>query len=909
MATLPPLAVSLIITAVATGAQVGLTYLMREKGNQSPIDQGKQDDLRITGSEYGSIIPRVWGRTRMGSNIIWSSGIRHTVIDYPSQGGKGTPAGPSTRTHVYDADFGVQICRGPIYKIERIWADSDVLGEQPNYIATFEAESATKPSLTAPATNVAENYNDTTASIGQAVRKMGKQATNQYGVIEFDVANSPTQLKFDPAKAADALSRVDIYYKTPSTSSVTMRVFIDYDNAAPYVDSDVTFSGTNGVWEVISFTAIQTKVGDIDGQHFSLVRLGATTDTAAGPDIDRIVVTKIWKEDAEDKIPLPAVTGFIDPLIDYPDNLDPAAYFNFVPQRDNTGLTTVSPLNADTIKIYEGTTNQVKDAKLIDYLDTRFGTGNGTTYAPAHRETAMAVFNAYNLRSGRIPNLTFEVVTNEADMSYVLEDLFTDCGLAATDYDLTGADAYDFVGIVDNQKQSRKAFIESLGNYFGFRLAEINGKIRVVDNNTFASAGTISADILRARGEGDEPAAFDAEVLVSPTNELPQMLRFNVMNPDLDYHNETVQAFVHADLYSADTQDFNFPVVDRPEDARKRAEYFLLKAYAESKSITFDAMPEMLKYSIGDVVTVPINGVNQKIRIEKMTGGLPIGVIKVEGFLIEEYEAGDIATAVVASELSSAKQAQLLAVSFPRNSKAIPILSLPIRQSEKVRLGCYIALTPTGIGASQNIALYMEQAADNYIIKDICDVPSTCGVTDGTLGSHGNVNTVDTTNTLDILFYNDVSLETVTAGDITRYPELNLIRVGAEWLQFRTAVKQSLASDSPYRSKWRISNLTRGRFETSAAMSGHGASEDAVLFTNNLRWYDFRPEDVGETVKVKTTTGGQALEDVKTTSFTFNPPSRYTVTNDLVDRTYDANSTSINELSDVIATIIDDLKL
>jgi hypothetical protein len=34
----------------------------------------------------------------------------------------------------------------------------------------------------------------------------------------------------------------------------------------------------------------------------------------------------------------------------------------------------------------------------------------------------------------------------------------------------------------------------------------------------------------------------------------------------------------------------------------------------------------------------------------------------------------------------------------------------------------------------------------------------------------------------------------------------------------------------------------------------------------------------------------------------------YTVTNGLTDRTYDANSTTVNELADVLATLINDLK-
>lgn len=906
MAALPPLAVSLIVTGALSAAQVGLAYLMREKGNQNPVDSGKMDDLRITGSEYGSIIPRVWGRARIGANIIWSSGIKHSVIAYPSAGGKGVPQAPATRTHVYETDFGVQICRGPLDGIDRIWADAEVIGELPDYIATFEAEDATKIALTGGNTNSALDYADGTASKGEAVTRMGKYAATQYGVLEFNTSTSPTAIQVDPTRDKTALTKVDIVYKC--SGNKTMRVYIDTPSDAPDVDSDILFPDSGGKWTTYSFTVIDDPVGEINGEHVSLVRLGAITDTAAGPDIDRITVGKTWMpSNTTEQIPNP-ITGFVDPLIEYPDSLDPASFYNAVPVADATGRLSAQGLPFEKLELYLGTTNQVKDQRFIDYLDTRYGVGQGTNYAPAFRETAVAVFYTYNLRQGRIPNLTFEVYNAEANMSYVLEDLFLDCGLTASDYDLTGASSYTFVGVVDSSKQSRKAFIENLGRYFGFRLAEFGGKIRIVDNDTFTSVATISADLLRARPEGTEPKPYDAELLVSPVSELPQLVRFNVMNPDLEYHNETVQAFVSADVYSADTEDLNFPIVERPEPARKRAEYFLLKAYAESKAISFEAMPEMLRYSIGDVITVPINGTNLKVRIEKITAALPLGVVKVDGFILEEYEAGDIETVKFASDLPSFAAEQVPTMTFPRNSKAIPIMSLPIRQIERGRLGCYIAVTPTGFGESQNIALYNEQGADNYVLREIYDSPSTCGVTDGTLATHSDPS-VEDSDYIDVFFYNNISLESVLLTDIQRFAELNLIRIGDEWIQFRTATKENLPVESQYRSKWRLQNLTRGRFNTSDKMSSHGASEDVTLFTNNLKWFDFRPEDVGESINIKTTSGGQAIEDVRTTTFTLNPVSLYSVTNDDTDREFDANSTTIHELANVVATVIDDLNL
>src|SRR6185369_2787692 len=35
------------------------------------MSQGKLDDLRLTGAGYGTSIPQVWGKHRVGGNVMW----------------------------------------------------------------------------------------------------------------------------------------------------------------------------------------------------------------------------------------------------------------------------------------------------------------------------------------------------------------------------------------------------------------------------------------------------------------------------------------------------------------------------------------------------------------------------------------------------------------------------------------------------------------------------------------------------------------------------------------------------------------------------------------------------------------------------------------------------------------------
>lgn len=76
---------------------------------------GKLEDLHVTGSGYGAMIPMVWGRARLGGNIIWATDLNDRI-----EGGK------NNRYHAYYANIAVAICRGPV-QVRRIWAEDLVI--------------------------------------------------------------------------------------------------------------------------------------------------------------------------------------------------------------------------------------------------------------------------------------------------------------------------------------------------------------------------------------------------------------------------------------------------------------------------------------------------------------------------------------------------------------------------------------------------------------------------------------------------------------------------------------------------------------------------------------------------------------------------------------------------------------
>ena len=87
-------------------------------------------DLMVQVSTYGSIIPVVYGQTRIGGNVIWALPLQEhsTTTSVSGGGGKGGGGSSSTETtYTYSATLAVAICEGPVTKIERIWADSELV--------------------------------------------------------------------------------------------------------------------------------------------------------------------------------------------------------------------------------------------------------------------------------------------------------------------------------------------------------------------------------------------------------------------------------------------------------------------------------------------------------------------------------------------------------------------------------------------------------------------------------------------------------------------------------------------------------------------------------------------------------------------------------------------------------------
>ncbi|HDR27281.1 baseplate megatron protein TIM-barrel domain-containing protein, partial [Rhodovulum sp.] len=123
------------LSGTVIGGMIGSTigsavdsWLVSSLAPAQRIEGTRLDSLRITSSTEGAVIPRVFGRMRIGGNIIWAKDFREETRTTTQRGG-GKGGGPKVRTteYLYYASFAVALCEGEITSIGRIWADGKPL--------------------------------------------------------------------------------------------------------------------------------------------------------------------------------------------------------------------------------------------------------------------------------------------------------------------------------------------------------------------------------------------------------------------------------------------------------------------------------------------------------------------------------------------------------------------------------------------------------------------------------------------------------------------------------------------------------------------------------------------------------------------------------------------------------------
>ncbi|MEM8653608.1 MAG: glycoside hydrolase/phage tail family protein [Pseudomonadota bacterium] len=124
------LGLSSVAIGRAIGATLGRVIDQRVMGQGSDVvEHGKVDRFRLSNSGEGAAIAQLYGRMRLGGQVIWSSDFREkvTVTGGGGGGGKGSKPAPTptVREYSYSVSLALALCEGEVTRIGRVWADGE----------------------------------------------------------------------------------------------------------------------------------------------------------------------------------------------------------------------------------------------------------------------------------------------------------------------------------------------------------------------------------------------------------------------------------------------------------------------------------------------------------------------------------------------------------------------------------------------------------------------------------------------------------------------------------------------------------------------------------------------------------------------------------------------------------------
>lgn len=108
----------------AAGGLAGYAIDQQLFGRDRIVSGPRLEASRIMASADGAPMPKVYGRARIGGQVIWATRFEEVTSRSRQGGGKGSP-GVTVTEYTYFANFAVGICEGPIAAIGRVWADGN----------------------------------------------------------------------------------------------------------------------------------------------------------------------------------------------------------------------------------------------------------------------------------------------------------------------------------------------------------------------------------------------------------------------------------------------------------------------------------------------------------------------------------------------------------------------------------------------------------------------------------------------------------------------------------------------------------------------------------------------------------------------------------------------------------------
>ncbi|MEL6857549.1 MAG: glycoside hydrolase TIM-barrel-like domain-containing protein [Pseudomonadota bacterium] len=287
------------LSGAALGQVVGgLAGRAIDASMMAPIHGPRIKSLHVMESREGAGLPLVYGRMRVGGQVIWASRFKEKRRQRAA--GKG---GPSYVDYAYSVSFAVAIGQGPITRVDRVWANGELLalGEY-----TWRLYQGTPDQMPDPVIEAIEG-----AGQAPAYRHTAYIVFEDFPLDAF--GQRLPQLSFEVVRAgrspatslAGIVEGVNII---PASGEFVYATSIVRERRFPGIERALNMNNSRGEADfALSLEQLQSDLPKVTGAALTVAWFG--TDLRAGackikPGIerrDRSTVPYAWRVDAYDR--------------------------------------------------------------------------------------------------------------------------------------------------------------------------------------------------------------------------------------------------------------------------------------------------------------------------------------------------------------------------------------------------------------------------------------------------------------------------------------------------------------------------------------------------------------------------------------------------------------------------------
>lgn len=415
-------------------------------------------------------------------------------------------------------------------------------------------------------------------------------------------------------------------------------------------------------------------------------------------------------------------------------------------------------------------------------------------------------------------------------------------GLDQSEYSVTSLHGIFVKGFVINQIESVRTSLEMLNSAFHFDVVESDKMLKYVLSG---SGDEVSIEVGDMSASNDDPEDLNEPIVLTRTQELelPKKVGITYLDYSLDYQ----QGAQYSERMSGNAVNVvseRMNIVFNPDDAVQIADKKLFLSWARRNIYNIRVSTKYSTYEPTDIVSFTYEGKLIKAKIvDKAEDSYGLAALKLvhEDFAIYEQNRTS----------NSGSYTSQTTVKSTASSVGF-ILDIPLLRDIDDHSGFYYSAY--GLGSSWDGASLYQQGAtsEDYILAGSVFEPTIFSGVDEPLGEYFGGNTIDMTNSIDVVISSGELSSVTTEQLLDGY---NHAIVGNEIIQYKTATLTGT-------NRYTLTGLLRGRRGTEQYINNHIENETFIrLNTTTVTRIKIDISMTGTTKLYLDVTFGQEIQD------------------------------------------------